>query len=92
MTVQVSVNPPSCVVTVITADPADTPVTTPFETVATEELLVDHETVLFVAFDGATVSVSVVVLPISTESVDLSSETPVTGTLLAVYVTVTSAP
>lgn len=89
---QVSVNPPSCVVTVMTAVPADTPVTTPFETVATDELLVDHETVLFVALDGATVSVSVVVPPISTESVDLSSETPVTGTLLAVYVTVTSAP
>ena len=76
----------------MTAVPADTPVTTPPATVATAELLVDHETVLFVAFAGATVSVRVVVPPISTESADLSSDTPVTGTFCAVYVTVTSAP
>ena len=56
MTVHVAVSPLE-VRAVIVAVPADTPVTVPLETVATEELLVDHVTVLFVAFDGDTVAV-----------------------------------
>src|SRR5687767_5578428 len=60
----VAVLPPSCVVTVIVALPAATPVTRPLLlTVATEELLVDHVTVLFVALEGDTVAVNCCVEP-----------------------------
>ena len=45
VTVQVEVYPPSAVVAVMVAVPAATAVTTPPDTVATAELLVDHVTV-----------------------------------------------
>ena len=44
---------------VMVAVPAETAFTVPFETVATPALLEVHVTVLSVAFDGATVAVTV---------------------------------
>ena len=89
VTVQVSVWFPSAV-TVITAVPAPTAVTTPLFTVATWSLLVVHVTFLFVAFSGATVAlrVSVVVSPIVRLAVFSSRVTPVTDTVSALTVTV----
>lgn len=62
---------PSFVVTVIVAEPADTPVTRPLAlTVARELLEEDHTTLLIVAFVGATVAVSCRVAPTFTDAVD----------------------
>jgi len=72
--------PPSLVVAVMTASPAETPVTTPLLfTVATDVLLELQATVFNVAFAGETVSVSVTVPPTSIVAVVGSRETPVTG-------------
>ena len=80
--VQVAVRPPSAVVTVITAVPSDTAVTTPDDdTVATAVLLLTHVTLLYVAFDGEIVTDSVAVLPCSIESVVRLSDTLVTDTV-----------
>jgi len=82
-----AVNPPSCVVTVIAAEPALTPVTTPEElTVATEVLLEDQVTDLLVALDGETVAVSVVEPPTETEVEVGETETPVADTVLLLVV------
>jgi hypothetical protein len=55
----VAVFAPSCVVTVIVAEPEATAVTSPLVlTLATALLLVDQLTVLLVALVGATVAVS----------------------------------
>ena len=63
-TVAVAVCPPSTAVAVIMAVPTDTVVTTPvLLTVATAGLLLDHETLRFVALAGATVAVSVWLRP-----------------------------
>jgi hypothetical protein len=60
VTEHVAFFPPSFVVTVIVAEPADLAVTTPDDdTVATEVLLDDHVTDLSVALEGVTVAVSV---------------------------------
>jgi hypothetical protein len=59
VTLQVAVLLPSTVVTVITALPAPVKLTTPLDTVATDELLVDHVTALFVAVDGLMAGVRV---------------------------------
>src|SRR5687768_10866841 len=62
--VEVAVLPWSCVVTVIVAVPTATAVTSPeLFTVATEVLLDDQLTFLFVALAGATVAVSCWVVP-----------------------------
>ena len=80
MTVHESSNPPSLVVTVITAVPGATAVTTPvLETVATLELLDDHKTLLSVAFSGKTDATSVSVDYAALEVVSLFKETPVTS-------------
>ena len=63
VTVQVAVFVPSAVVTVMTAVPGATAVTTPFSTVATLGLLLVQVTVLSVALSGATVAVRVSVSP-----------------------------
>jgi hypothetical protein len=68
--------------------PADTAVTTPPDTVAIAVLLLLHVTFLFVALAGATVAVSVSVLPTVMLVVVLFKVMPVTGTLAAVTVTV----
>ena len=57
VTLAVAVSPLD-VVAVIVAVPAETAVTTPFDTVATELSLDVQTTVLFVAFAGVTVAVS----------------------------------
>lgn len=82
---QVSVYPPSEVVTVIVDWPAETPVISPelALTVATAVALEDQDTVLLVAFAGEIVGVKVVVAPTPNEAV-ASSDTPVT----AIFVTV----
>ena len=57
MTLQVAVWPPSAVVTVIVALPADFPTTYPSAvTVATASLSLFHVTLLFVAFEGVIVA------------------------------------
>jgi hypothetical protein len=80
VTEQVAVWPPSFVVTVIVALPALTAVTVPFETLATEVLLLFHVIFLFVALVGATVAVSVSVPPTIRLEDDLFKVTPVTET------------
>lgn len=81
VTSQVSVKLPSTVVAVMVADPADTPVTTPFaSTLATLEPLELHVTALLVAFEGVTVATSVSVLPTLIVVVSLLRLTPVTET------------
>jgi hypothetical protein len=71
VTAQDAVKLPSLVVTVIVAEPADTPVTRPFVlTVARELLEEDHKTVLIVAFVGATVAVSCKIAPTSIDPLD----------------------
>ena len=74
---QVSVWFPSAV-TVITAVPAPTAVTTPLFTVATLSLLVVHVMFLFVAVEGDTVALRFVVSPTLRLTELLSSLTPVT--------------
>jgi copper chaperone CopZ len=88
VTAQVAVLPPSAVVTVIVAFPAATGVTTPeMLTDATEVLLEAQVTLLFVAFDGLTVAVSVPVAPPTVnESVVGLNVTPVTATFCATTV------
>jgi hypothetical protein len=91
VTAQVSVLPPSAVVTVMVAVPSPTALTvaiTPSPlTVATEALLVDQLTALFVASAGATVAVSCTTSPTSKSgSVVLFRETLMTATSLPVPV------
>jgi hypothetical protein len=82
VTAQVAVLPPSCVVTVIVAVPAATPVTRPlFDTVAMLLLPLVHVTLLFVALSGFTVAVSPSVPPTVISDVVMFNDTPVTGTL-----------
>jgi len=81
VTVQFAVNPPSSVVAVIVAVPADTAVITPeLFTVAVPALPDDHITVLFVAFAGATVAVSVSLVPATSVVVVLFKVTPAANT------------
>jgi hypothetical protein len=67
VTVQGAVNLPSTVVTVMTALPAATALTVPFnplaDTAATAGALLLHDTLLLVALDGATVAINVSLLP-----------------------------
>jgi hypothetical protein len=93
VTPHVAILPPSAVFTVIVALPMVFPVTTPLElTVATAALLLDHVTVLFAAFDGATVALSVSVAPTITDNVVLSRLTPVTSTGFTVTLVVAVFP
>lgn len=70
-TKHVAVKPPSPVVTVIVADPAATPVTSPDAfTVATARLEDVHATVFTVAPAGATVATSCTVAPVAKEADD----------------------
>lgn len=71
-------------VAVIVACPAATAVTRPLETVATEVLDEDQLTVLFVALEGETVAVSVLVSSFTIERVVLLSVTDVTLTVVGV--------
>jgi hypothetical protein len=88
VTAQVAVLLPSLVLTVIVALPAAWAVTTPYvETVATEVLLDDQVTDLFVALVGLTVAVKVSLPPTDSERDDLLSVTPVTLTVEALTVT-----
>ena len=88
VTLHVAVLLPSLVLTVIVALPAAFAVTTPeVETVATDVLLEDQVTVLFVAFEGDTVAVRVCVSPTVIDSDDLFKLTLVTETVAAVTVT-----
>jgi len=88
VTVQVAVLPPSSVRTVIVAEPAAFAVTTPpDETVATDVLLDDQKTPVFVALDGDTVAVRLPVLPATRLIVERFKETPVTETVPALTVT-----
>ncbi len=65
VTLLVAVLPPSSVLTVMAAEPAATPDTTPTAlTVATEVLLEDQFTFLLVALAGDTVADKVVVFPL----------------------------
>jgi hypothetical protein len=78
----VAVLAPSCVVTVIVADPDATAVTRPDPfTVATAVLFELQLTVLFVAFDGDTVAVSCCVPPTFRLAVVGDTLTPVTATV-----------
>ena len=89
VTAQLAVNPPSVVVTVIVAVPADFAVTTPdVETVATAVLLDDHVTDLFVALEGEIEAVRDDVSPTAIDRDVLLMETPVTGTAVDVTVTI----
>jgi hypothetical protein len=88
VTEHVAFLPPSFVVTVIVAFPADLAVTTPDdETVATEVLLEDHVTDLSVAFDGVIVAVNVRVSPTYMDRDELLRLTPVTETVAELTVT-----
>ena len=89
LTVHDAVLLPSDVVTVTDAVPAALAVTTPLlETVATDVLLEDHETLVFVALEGETVAVRVPELPATRLIVDRFKETPVTEIVAAVTETV----
>jgi hypothetical protein len=89
VTVQFAVLLPSVVLTVIVALPADTPLTSPLDdTVAMAGALVLHDTLLFVALDGATVALSVSVLPTRSVVELLLRDTPVTATVGVLTVTV----
>ena len=89
LTVHDAVLLPSDVVTVIDAVPAALAVTTPLlETFATDVLLDDHETLVFVALEGETVAVRVPELPATRLIVDRFKETPVTEIVAAVTETV----
>jgi hypothetical protein len=79
VTVQVAILLPSTVVTVMTALPADTAVTNPFDdTVATEGVLLLHDTFWLVALEGATVAIKVSVPPTVMLVDDLLNVTPIT--------------
>ena len=83
----VAVFPPSWVVTVIVAEPAATALTNPeLFTVATAVLFDDQLTVLFVAFDGATVAVNCCVPPTFRLADVGDTVTPVTATFPVVTV------
>jgi hypothetical protein len=80
VTEQVAVLPPSMVVAVMIAFPADTAVITPIEdTVATDSSLLFHVTFLFVALEGVIVVKRVSEEPVLILVVDLLRETLVTG-------------
>ena len=80
MTAQVAVKAPSSVFTVIVAVPSATAVTTPLSTVAILSSELVHETVVTVAFSGATVAVNVPVVPVFKANVVGETVTAVTGT------------
>jgi hypothetical protein len=85
VTKQAAVLPPSCVVTVMFAVPADMPVTNPLLlTVATAVLLLLHVTFLLAALVGDTVAVSCCVAPTLMAAEVLDKETPVTAIRLTV--------
>ena len=88
---QVALVLPSSVVTVMVAVPFATAVTTPLLlTLATEVLLLDHVTFLFVALSGKIVAVSVVVAPaLVSVAEDLLSATPITDIVFDEIFTVT---
>jgi hypothetical protein len=91
LTEQVAVLLPSAVLTVIIALPVETALTWPLaDTVATAVLLLLHNTYWFVALAGATVAVKVSEPPTVSESAALFKETPVTGTLVPLLVTLTA--
>ena len=80
VTLQVAVKPPSFVVAVMFAVPSETPLTVPFETVATFSLSDVHVIPFFVASVGVITAFIVAVFPFSTLISLLSRLTPVTGT------------
>ena len=74
--------PPSAVVTVMVALPADTPVTTPEGFTVAIPLSLDNQvTLLLVASSGKTAAVSIVVAPTSTDALVGLTDTPVTATV-----------
>jgi hypothetical protein len=80
-----AVKPPSAVVTVIVADPAETPVTSPLAfTVAFAESLLVHIRVWLVAPVGAIVAVSCSVPPTATDVDVLLRVTPITVIVVSV--------
>ena len=79
VTLQVALNEPSTVVTVIVELPAFNAVTLPFVTEATLGFEETQVTFLFVAFVGFTVAVNVCELPTSSDKLDLFKLTPVTS-------------
>ena len=79
VTVAVAVLPLFDLAVMVTV-PADLPVTTPPETVAIEESLVDHVIDLFVAFEGETEAERVVVPPTETVADAGLTVTEVTST------------
>jgi len=81
VTVQVAVKPPSTVVTVITATPAEMAVTAPLVTLATLLLLEVQSTVLLAALVGRTVAVKTFDCPTFREILLSLSTTPVTGSV-----------
>jgi hypothetical protein len=89
VTEQVAVLLPSKVVTVIVALPAETALTVPPDTVATDVLLLLHDTFLFVALEGETVALSVWLPPTVKDKLVVLRLTPVTATVLLPPVTVT---
>ena len=81
VTVQVAVLPPSCVVAIIVAEPADMAVTRPLLlTEATDGLLLVQFTVLLVALAGRMVGINVSEAPAINDNAVLFSVMPVTGT------------
>jgi hypothetical protein len=81
----VAVKLPSAVVTVIVAEPVATPVTTPAVlTEATALFEVVHVTALFVALEGRTVAVKLVVAPMFTLAEVGLTVTPVTGIVVTI--------
>src|SRR5699024_3640224 len=75
-----AVLPPSSVVATAVAEPAFRPVTLPLPSMVNVAGLPDFQaTVYLVALPGASVAFSVAVLPVSSDNVVLSSDTPVTG-------------
>ena len=82
VTLQVAVQPPSAVVTVIVAEPAAQAVISPLFTVATLGLLDVHVTLLFVALAGAIIALSFCDILAETKDKEaLSKVTPVTFTM-----------
>jgi hypothetical protein len=85
VTIHVAVLDPSCVVTVMVAVPAETPVTKPEElTVAIAGLLEVQVTALLLAFAGATVAVNCDVATAIIEAVVGVTVTPVTDIVVPV--------
>jgi hypothetical protein len=70
--------------------PAETALTVPPDTVATEALLPLHDTFLLVALEGDTAALRVSVPPTVSERLDLLWLTPITATVLLPPVTVTA--